>query len=768
MILLLIEYRRLCPGSALEIAAKGGYENLAKALSAPTGPTAERAPCCAMMAGIEGHIDLMKYFVSFARLPSCRTSIARVVFQKAGTIPVLEYCMTLCDPESLTPEIRNAALRYAIRRDRVDVAEFHMRHGADPKRSSVVRNLERTKTEVSFLFSWNLLGGISNMRALSTDDPDCDVDPAFLLSTPAWNAAVRGFWGILEICLGHPEFKMGRYDHEAELVKALERAATDNQEKVFAYLVEKIPKACQFVVDRCTFAEPHSPLVSRMVLRSRQMCLMEKTDISERWMYSYLFRYFVNLMIHYRLRPLESIISPIGLPPDIQEAAILCIRRICLFTMRLIADGNKDKDLRRDLRNEIVVCTAMPNCHTIPKVFAEQVCTQALEMDDDLLFSIIRDALIGPTYPDGGYFHRDNTKIKERWLAIAMKKGHVEVVRSLVPLSPAENVALKHKKIPSARTHVSIRNYSLWLAATDHAIANDDFVMLDILKSTQYTLQGQGGHTLSYQLLQKAFGANHHRLLRYFGQSGVDYANSAFLYLFDDEDDESSNKVPISPLSAICAFLGIPEIEEPYGDEEVPNQMEDLTDDATFIPYSPLLSDVSCGGNAQVAANYTTLVFNACGHAMCGGCLRKRFKLAKRVRSGRDISRYPIEDKTDSNDDSDEDPTLDTRNLRVGCRQPQQLWAPQLASVWRAFPATADMNRVHYREAVKFVDQHDAFLYMDRNNTCGQYALVYPRPPLRGFEGVKVKDDTESERDDNEDDDDADDSDSSPDSDDEY
>ncbi|KAI9088019.1 hypothetical protein DFS34DRAFT_641070 [Phlyctochytrium arcticum] len=139
------------------------------------------------------------------------------------------------------------------------------------------------------------------------------------------------------MCLDHPEFKMGSYFEQSELVAVLERAATDNREKVFVYLVEKVPKACQLVVDHCKFAEPRSPLVSRMILRSRQMCLMEKTNVSERWVYSDLPRYFVDLMVHYRLRPLESVVSPIGLPPNIQEAVVLCLRRICLFTMRLIA-----------------------------------------------------------------------------------------------------------------------------------------------------------------------------------------------------------------------------------------------------------------------------------------------------------------------------------------------------------------------------------------------------------------------------------------------
>ncbi|KAI9088017.1 hypothetical protein DFS34DRAFT_598465 [Phlyctochytrium arcticum] len=761
MIRVLMEYRRLNPESALEIAAKGGHESLVKALNTPSIVLSfMHARACAIAAGIEGHIDLMKYFVAFTRLSSCRISIAREVFQKAATIPVLEYCMTLCDPEALTPYMRRAAFIYAMRRDRVDVAEFHVRHGAIVNRFAILRHLERAKTEESFLFAWNLVGGTSNMGALSANDPEDNYGSCHRLSTPAWNAAERGFWGVFEMCLDHPEFKMGQYYQESELVKALERAGTDNQERVFVYLVEKIPKACQFVVDRCKFFEPHSPLESRMILRGRQMCLLEKTDVSERWMYSDLPRYFVNLMVHYRLRPLESIISPIGLPPDIQEAAILCLRRICLFTMRLIADGNKDKDLRRDLRNEIVVCTAMPNCHTIPKLFAEQVCTQALEMDDDLLFSIIRDALIGPTYPDGGYFHRDNTKIKERWLAIVMKKGHIEVVRSLVPLSPAENVALKHKKISSARTHVSIRNLSLWLAAAQHAIANDDFVMLDILKSTQYTFRGQGGHDLSFDLLQKAFGANHRGLLRYLGQSGVDYANSTFLNFFDYKEDGLA-KGSVSPLDAECAFLGIPEIEESTKDEEVSNQMEDLTDDATFIPYSSLLSDVSCGGNPHVATNYTTLVFNACGHAMCGGCLRKRFKLAKRVRTGRKpTTDHACEDMTDSNDDSDEDPKLDTGNLRVGCRKTQPDADEKLVS--RAFPATGDMKRVHYREAVKFLEQEDAYLYMTRNNTQKRYPLIASSPPLKGFEAVKIKDDSMSDYDDPAY---ADDSDSNPNSD---
>ncbi|KAI9088018.1 hypothetical protein DFS34DRAFT_655083 [Phlyctochytrium arcticum] len=409
----------------------------------------------------------------------------------------------------------------------------------------------------------------------------------------------------------------------------------------------------------------------------------------------------------------------------------------------------------------------MPNCHTIPKVLAEQVCTQALERDDDLVFCIIRDALTGPTYPGGGYFYYNNAKTKERWLSTAMEKGLVEVVRSLVPLSPAENVALKHTKIPSAKAHVSISNRSLWPAATDHAITNDDFVMLDILKSTQYTLQGQGGQDLSYHLLQKSFEANHHRLLRYLGQSGVDYAKSTFLHLFDDEEDESSSKVPKSSLSAICAFLGIPESEEPYEDEVVSNQMEDLTDDATFIPYSPLLSGVSCGGNPQVAANYTTLVFNARGHALCGGCLRKRFNLARRVRRPRERIgiRYARENDTDSNDDSDEDPTLDTRNLRVGCRQSQ----PKGDLVSLAFQATADMRRVHYREAVSFLDQHDTCLYRNQSSTHMRYELVTPRPLMKGFEGVKTQgdplsypddlddfgDSEDSDTDDSEDDDDA-------------
>ncbi|KAI9088020.1 hypothetical protein DFS34DRAFT_641071 [Phlyctochytrium arcticum] len=150
MIRVLMEYRRLNPESALEIAAKGGHENLVKALPVPT---TIQAHDCAVAAGVEGHLDLMKCFIAIT--PSMKDSIARIVFMNAATVPVLEYCMTLCDSASVTKELRNTALMNAIRQDRVDVAEIHMRHGAIPKRSAVVRNFELTKTEESFLFSWN-------------------------------------------------------------------------------------------------------------------------------------------------------------------------------------------------------------------------------------------------------------------------------------------------------------------------------------------------------------------------------------------------------------------------------------------------------------------------------------------------------------------------------------------------------------------------------------------------------------------------------------
>ncbi|KAI9103033.1 hypothetical protein DFS34DRAFT_671067 [Phlyctochytrium arcticum] len=97
--------------------------------------------------------------------------------------------------------------------------------------------------------------------------------------------------------------------------------------------------------------------------------------------------------------------------------------------------------------------------------------------------------------------------------------------------------------------------------------------------------------------------------------------------------------------------------------------------DPTFVPSSSEITRASCRGSLRIAANYTTLVFNREGHAMCGDCLYNKFEKAKRARWRAANEERPHDANTD--------------NIRVGCSTMEMGF-----NLERIFPVTPSLKRV--------------------------------------------------------------------------
>ncbi|KAI9103030.1 hypothetical protein DFS34DRAFT_348886 [Phlyctochytrium arcticum] len=422
---------------------------------------------------------------------------------------------------------------------------------------------------------------------------------------------------------------------------------------------------------------------------------------------------------------METVVTPIGLDLETHPAVLAALRRICLLTVRLMADGNHHASLRQDLRDELVTCAALPDCHSIPTYLGTTICTEALERKEPVLFSVIRDALTGPSYPDGGVFYAHDG-LKRRWLGIAVEQGLHDVVRSLVPSSTAGNVIIHQSKRPSPKCIIRIGDEPLWRSAVKRAIDEGDYVALELLRQTQYTISGHDATELSIILLEPAFIANDHVFLRYCRKIGVPYPHQDFTEMlvpaiYHDLNPDKCTCVNVrhdhvigkhATMESICVYLGISDADsESDAMDTDEGDLENegvLFADPTFVPPSSEITRTSCRGSARIAANYTTLVFNPEGHAMCGDCLYHKLQKAKRARW------------RDDGGENDERPVnLNTDNIRVGCNTMHK------KSNWqRIFPVTPSLQRVHLRDAELFLAEDDAYVYFDHTRRFAQPDLL--------------------------------------------
>ncbi|KAI9103029.1 hypothetical protein DFS34DRAFT_607214, partial [Phlyctochytrium arcticum] len=668
-----------------------------------------------------GHLDLVKYFVQRIRDKDENQvqAAALGVFKKASTVPILEFCMPLT--QGLSGDDRNKALNDALSRGHTEAASFLIQHGATHNLTTDRFAFRFSRGESHFLYLWNLLSGFDNLDAFT--NPHGQGHPV------VYQAIRQGFWNVIETCLSHPAFKMKETHHNL-MVSALRRAVNDQQEKLLWHMIEHVPEFRSILLTDIAFPIPRSPALVQILSRCRELLLPTYQSPASRWKVSALSDVFFNLILHSRFRPMETVVTPIGLGPETYTAAVAALRRICLLTMRLMADGNQDASLKQDLRHELVTCAALPGCRTILLYFATTICTEALERNEPLLFLIIRDALTRPSYPDSGvYYARDG--LKKYWLAIAVKQGLHDVVRSLIPSSPAENVALHQCKGPSSKCSIGIGDKALWRSAVKRAIDEEDYVILELFRKTQYTIRGHDATELPIILLEPAFDANNRALLRYCRKIGVPYPHKNFAdmllpAIYHDLDPEKCTCVNVSrdkgrpigkhaTMESICIYLGISEADlESDAMDTDEGELENegvLFAEPTFFPLSSEITRASCRGSPRIAANYTTLVFNREGHAMCGDCLYHKFDQAKRAR-WLDIG--------GEDDDLDEPPDdFNTDNIRVGCNTMQDD-----SNLPRIFPVTPSLQRVPFRDAELFLSQDDAFVYFDDKHQFAQPNLL--------------------------------------------
>ncbi|KAI9091789.1 hypothetical protein DFS34DRAFT_596825 [Phlyctochytrium arcticum] len=679
-----IEHGIVTRDEAMERAMITGKLELVRALRKRLRPASELSDLLhdAGISAARDHLELVKYFLELIRHKHPKRFQVAVLdeFQSAPTVPMLEFLISLTN--GIPDDVRNRALRRALSHAKYEISEVKDR-------------FTYNQSQDHFLYLWKLLGGTSNFSILMHEFKDP------MWSTPIYYAIERGFWDVFEICLRYPAFKL-RKARSSEMIRALNRAVKDEQEKLLWHIVENIPESRPLLLNDVDLPICRSPALIRILSRCRELLITTKESPALRWEMSALSDVFFNLIVQSKLRPMESVVAPIGLDPDTQTAAVIALRRICLLTMRLMADGNQDASLKHDLRHELVTCAALPGCDTIPKYFARTICTEALQRNEQVLFAIIRDALTGPSYPGGGVFYADD-KLKQHWLAIAVQQGLYDVVR------------IHQSKAPSPKCSIAIRDKPLWQSAVKRAIDDADHAILELLRQTQYTISGYDANELAVILLKPAFLANDHALLQYFRGIGVPSTlefDDVFLpALYHDLNPEkcpcaemnhekavAKDESVHATMESICVYLGISDV--------------DLELDSKAMNTDEKLTRASCRGSQHIAANCTTLVFNREGHAMCGDCLNTKFKRAKGAWWWDAKGRLEVPDYANND------------NIRVGCNTRRISFNLEHINLERTFPVTPSLQRVHLRDAELFASVDDAYVYYDSKRSFSQPDLL--------------------------------------------
>ncbi|KAI9092834.1 hypothetical protein DFS34DRAFT_667056 [Phlyctochytrium arcticum] len=597
---LFIEYGSATRGQVINLAIEHGKLELVQSLT-------EMPLAAPELSGLLNEV----FFELIRQLDATQVPrVALKVFEEASTRPILEFCkpftngMSDCD--------RNIIMQNTLMCQTTSVAHFLILYGAKYIQSKGADLWLYTHPESDFLYLWNLLGGTGNFNALMSETDQ--------RIPPVYHAISHGFWEVLETCLRYPAFKM-RKTHPTDMIHASNRAIKDGKEKVLWHFVKNVPESRPMILTDVDLPISRSPALIRIMSRCRQHMIRTIKTPALRWEMSALSDIFFNLFVHLKLRPMEVVVAPIGLDPETQTAAVAALRRICLLTMRLMADNNKDESVKQDLRYELMTCAALPGCNTIPQYFAYNICTEALERNEPVLFAIIRDALTGPSYPDGGFFY-SHDKLKQRWLAIAALQGLQDAVRVLIPSSPAENVALHQLKAPSPKCSISTSDKELWQSAVKGAINEREYVVLELLRQTQYTISGHDANELAVILLEPAFIANDHSLLRYLRGIGVPYPPWSFDHLFLSalyhdlnpekractkiNQDNTSSIYEYEPahttMESICVYLGITDMDFDFqtSDTDEGDHGGMLFSDGTFVPQSNQLTRISCQGSCHV------------------------------------------------------------------------------------------------------------------------------------------------------------------------
>ncbi|KAI9091786.1 hypothetical protein DFS34DRAFT_313544 [Phlyctochytrium arcticum] len=492
-------------------------------------------------------------------------------------------------------------------------------------------------------------------------------------------------------------------EESSVMFEALVRAVKDEQEKLLWHIVENVPEARTILLKDVVLPIPRSPGLIRILSRCRELLLPTQESPALRWETSTLSDVFFDLIVHSKLRLMEAVVAPIGLDSETQTAAVAALRRICLLTMKLMADG----------------------CDTIPKYFARTICTESLRRNEQVLFAIIRDALTGPSYPDGGLFYAE-FNLKRRWLGIAIQQGLHDVARSLVPASPADFVALRgelNPEPPSPRCRISPCDVEgvepLWRSAVKRAIDEGDYVIMELFTRTLDTMNDRDLWSF-HLLLQPAFIANDHDILRFFRGIGVpcppaEFGSMLLTALYHDLDLDhdrypyvdiyrdgavAKEKSAYATMESICIYLGISDADWDIGTLD-PDEVQPKG--TLFVPPSNEPRGISCQGSPCITANYTNFVFSRDGHAMCRDCLQEKFKNAKLARSREAGGNNGVPDEAN------------TDNIRVACNTGRQI------KIWnRIFLVTRNLERVSFGDVEVFASEQNSYVYLDDKHQVAQ------------------------------------------------
>ncbi|KAI9103743.1 hypothetical protein DFS34DRAFT_590165 [Phlyctochytrium arcticum] len=511
----------------------------------------------ATKAGQSGFDDLFTYLMNLVPLGE-RQQVAQEVYKKLGSLRILQHCLPLLDPGWFTRNQRSA-FKVAIEHAPTAVIRYFLLQGERPVNKWIENALsyrsadlssdgQTPEREESLLFLCELL------------DRDYPIQE-YILS----GAASRTLWRLLELHLSRPAFKIGQMSASC-MSYVIKHACMDGKVHIVHQLLDmdscpthehlesttnpsgghscsriKEGRGCSIAVVLnkvcCGFRDPQAMEVLRQVEGiARQRFVDTAINFADKWRFSGLGRYMIDLLSHYRLRPIEAIV---------RNQAFCGRGTSCLLSA---ATDSHSCDAITGLEK-------LPGCENILRPFLEEGCTYALEDGDELLFKIFNRV-----------FHDMQFKLKKnnKWALAAINGGLASVVKNLLRIPYAVTYSIPpfpftdRDDWPSRSEHPSqlvrrtwIMSYQaepyhraimeeyvsnrggLWLTAAQQCVRLGNYSLLDAIWPPKWDSEGETELDRSELLLDYAFAGNHLGLIKHMTSwLGVDCNKEYFLTLF--------------------------------------------------------------------------------------------------------------------------------------------------------------------------------------------------------------------------------------------
>ncbi|KAI9103744.1 hypothetical protein DFS34DRAFT_590166 [Phlyctochytrium arcticum] len=579
----LFQHQYLKKDDALLHAVKYGRLDIIQDLSLADSGNAARA---ATKAGQSGFDDLFIYLMNLVPLGD-RQQVAQKVYEKVGSLRILQHCLPLLDPGWLTRNQRNA-FKNSIGHAPAGVIRYFLLQGERPV-NEWIRNAfssridgsscdgQTPEREESLLFLCELL------------DQDYPIQE-YILS----GAASRGLWRLIEMFLSRAAFKIGTLrgtwfrflikqaciDGKTDLVRRLLDMDSCPTHEYYEVTYPNTGHLCLRIKYRlgcsvgivlnnvcCGFRSPQAMEVVRQVEDlARQRFVDTATNFADKWRFSGLGRYMIDLLSRYRLRPVEAIVRPIKHSVDVEPLVCSALRRIAILVMQLLGYEQGEKSLEETLISTFRQLEKLPGCEKILRPFLEEVCTYALEDRDELVFKIF--------YRVFRNMHFDvKSKSKGLWVLAAISGGLAGVVKDLLHIPYAVTygqppIPFTEDYRPSAfepRSQLAKRTWIMSHQAEPYhrAVTRKYYSRGGLwLPAARQCWDSEGEIELvrSEMLLDYAFAGNHLGLIKHMtSRLGVDCRKRYFLGLFLPKYDDLETRTFVDrqypTLEAIEVFL---------------------------------------------------------------------------------------------------------------------------------------------------------------------------------------------------------------------